>query len=127
MALSSGRCCSILDGEVCGYFAVFLVGGRLSSDWLEQVGALDDARRADNQTCYECQASLWLRGSASVLFQRPASLFCRSDFFSLRLDICVPARFAKNRLGAFTAVIFICVRGRTLAGLLISFRGENVN
>lgn len=106
-ALSSERCCSILQSEVCGYFAVFLVAPRrLSSDWLEQrVGDLDDARKADNQTCYECQASRGMplaTKSGFILFQRPVPLSHRfiSLFFSLslfvslsvRFDICVPAR-----------------------------------
>lgn len=51
---------------MCGYFAVFLAARCLSSDWLEAKGRiLDDARKADNQTCYECQPeaeeTLWLR------------------------------------------------------------------
>lgn len=55
-----------LESEVCGYFAVFLAARCPSSDWLEAKGRiLDDARKADNQTCYECQPeaeeTLWLR------------------------------------------------------------------
>lgn len=65
--------------------------------------ALDDARKADNQTCYECQAT---RGkplatrSGSLLF--PTSDFTPRSLPSLpsslpRLDICVPASLARNR------------------------------
>ena len=61
---------------------VWLVGAKSTPT------TLDDARGAeDNQTCYECQASLWLRGSASILFQRPASLFYRSHFLPLSLSL----------------------------------------
>lgn len=98
-ALSSERCCSILQSEVCRYFAVFLVARRLSSDWLEQrVGDLDDARKADNQTCYECQASRGMplaTKSGFILFQRPVPLSHRFISLSpppLSLSLCVFVR-----------------------------------